>query len=81
MRRRKRLHRRTGAFHDVLEGVGLVCESPPQLSTDFGRVALRPGTLDEGSTGLGIPGFGEGPLPAAFTPGVCRGDAPQALHQ
>jgi hypothetical protein len=66
---------------DVLDGFGLVFKSQLQRSTDFGRVAIRPGTLDECSTGMGIPGLGEGPLPAAFTTGVCRGDEPQEFHQ
>lgn len=66
---------------EVLDGLGRWFEAPWQMSTDVGGIALRPRACDEGSTGLGMTGVGEGTLPAALTAGVCRGDQPQAFQQ
>ena len=43
--------------------------------------AIGPGAFDEGSTGMGVTGFGERPLPASLTAGVFRGDQAQVFHQ
>src|SRR5215472_17293391 len=51
------------------------------MSTEVGRVAVRPGPGDEGPTGLPMPRGGDRPLPGALPAGVCRGDAPQAGHE
>jgi hypothetical protein len=55
----------------------------PQLymPTHVGGLAVGPSPFDPGTTGMGIPGFGNGPLPASLTAGVFRGDQTPALHQ
>ena len=63
---------------EVLDGLGRWFESPWQMSTDVGGIALRPRAFDEGSTGLGMTGVGEGTLPAALTAGrMPRGCSPK----
>jgi hypothetical protein len=53
----------------VLEGLGRLCEAPWQMAPDFCGKALRPCTGDEGSTGLGLAGWGQRPLPASLPAG------------
>jgi hypothetical protein len=65
----------------ILEGCGLWFEPPLSMPTDCGGVARGPGPFPEGTTRMGIPGCGHGPLPASLTAGGFRGDQPQAFHQ
>jgi hypothetical protein len=55
---------------DVLDGLGLLCESQLQMATDFCGIAIRSRPFDERSTGMGITGFGQGTLPAPLPAGV-----------
>ena len=47
---------------DVLDGLGLAFESQVQLSTDFGRIAIRPRAFDKHATDMAITGFSDGSL-------------------
>ena len=66
---------------DILDGVGLLFEPQLYMPTDCGGIAIGPSPFDQGTTRMGMAGFGTGPLPASLTAGVFRGDQPQAFHQ
>ena len=59
---------------DVLDDFWLFFESQLEMSTDLGRIAVRPGAFDQSSSGVGIPGFGNRPLLAPLTRGIFRRD-------
>jgi hypothetical protein len=56
-------------------------ESPWQLSAPLGWVAISPGAFYKSPSGMGVAGFGHGPLPAWRTSGLFRGHQAQAFHQ
>jgi hypothetical protein len=66
---------------DILDGFRLLFEPQLYLPTDFGGVAIDPSPFDQGTTRMGIPGFGNGPLPVSLTAGVFQGDQTQEFHQ
>jgi hypothetical protein len=51
---------------DGLDGFMLVFQAQLEVSTDFGCIPIRPGTFNQGATGMGIPGFGNGTLVASL---------------
>ena len=55
---------------DVLDDLGLVFESQLQVSTDLRGIAVGPGAFNQSTSGLGVPGFGNGPLLAPLTRGI-----------
>jgi hypothetical protein len=59
---------------DVLDGFGLLFESPLHVATDFRGLPIRLGTFDPHSTGMGIARFGDGALTTPLTRGVVRGN-------
>ena len=65
----------------ILADCGWCFESPLPLSAHLGWIALRPGAFDQSPSGLGVAGFGHGPLPALRTRGLVRGHQAQAFHQ
>src|SRR4029453_17147077 len=50
------------------------------MPAHFRWVPIRPGAVNEGATGMAIPGFGHGTLAAALTTGGCRGNEAQKFH-
>ena len=55
---------------DVLHGFGLFFQSELEMSAHFRWVPIRPGAFNEDATGMGIAGFGNGPLAASLATGV-----------
>ena len=55
---------------DVRDDLGLVFESPWQVSTDLSGRAGGPGAFPQSASGMGVPGFGHGPLLAPLTRGI-----------
>ncbi len=51
------------------------------MAADLGRMTISPGPLDEYSAGDRVAGFGDGPLAAAFAPGVLTGRKSQIAHE
>jgi hypothetical protein len=66
---------------EVLDGFGWLFEPQVSMPPDVSRVARGLGPFDQGPTGMGIPGCGQGPLPASLATGVFRGDQPPAFHE
>jgi hypothetical protein len=66
---------------DVLDGFGLFFQAQLQVATDLGWVAIGPRSFDEAPTGMGIPGFGNGPLPASLPIGGFRRGQAQIVHE
>src|SRR5262245_45789544 len=61
---------------DVLDRFGLVVQSHLEMPPDFRGIAIGPGALNERTTGMGLPGFGDRTLPAPLpTGGFRRGQA------
>ena len=65
----------------VLEDVRWLCQSPLEMPTHLGGVALRPGACNESATGLRVAGFGHRPRAAALPRGRFRGAQAQAFHE
>src|SRR5262245_6457406 len=51
------------------------------MTTDFGRISVGPGTFDQGTPGMGIPGLGHAPLLTPSPTGIFRGREPQIMHE
>ena len=51
------------------------------MPTHLGGIPIGPGAFNESTTGMGIAGFGDGPLPAALPRGIFRGDQAQEFHE
>ena len=54
---------------DVLDGFRWCFESELQMPADFRRIAIRPSAFYQSATSMGVAGFGDGALAAAFTSG------------
>ena len=52
---------------DVLDGVGLLFESPLQVATDVRGIPLRPRAFNQYPTGMSIARFGDGALTTPLT--------------
>src|SRR4029450_4382383 len=55
---------------DVLDRFGLFFQSGVWSAAHFRWVPIRPGAFNEDTTGMGIAGFGNGPLAASLATGV-----------
>jgi hypothetical protein len=55
---------------DVLDHLGLVFESPLQMSADLGGLAVCPGAFHQSPAGMGVTGFGQRTLLAPLTRGI-----------
>jgi hypothetical protein len=44
------------------------------MPADFRRGPIRPGSFNQSTTGMGVPGFGHGTLSASLARGVFGGD-------
>ena len=58
---------------ESLEGLGHLGPTPLEGTTDFGGLAVRPGTFDEGTARVGITGLGERALVAMGSRGIFGG--------
>ena len=47
---------------DGLERCRELCQAPLQVPTDCGWIPVGPGSCDQGTTGVGMPGLGHAPL-------------------
>jgi hypothetical protein len=65
---------------DVLDGLGLSLESEGPMSPHLSWIPVRPGAFDQGATGMGVAGLGDGALAAALARGRFRGDQPPKFH-
>jgi hypothetical protein len=82
-------HEASGAFPepdrgfptDGLDDCGWFCQPQLQGSPACGRLAVGPGAFDQGASGMGMPCFGNGPLPTLLAGSICRGDQAQNLQQ
>jgi hypothetical protein len=55
---------------EVLDRLRELFQPELQVAADLGGIAVGPGPFDEGAAGMGVAGFGDGPLPAALTTGI-----------
>jgi len=51
------------------------------MTTDFGWISVCPGTFDQGTPGMGIPGLGHATLLTPPPTGIFRGREPQIIHE
>ena len=70
-----------GLPSDVLDDFGLIFQAQWQMPTDFGRIPVSPGAFDQRPSRMGVPRFGNRPLPAMVASRVLRGNQPQEFHQ
>ena len=66
---------------DGLDRCGALFQAELEMTTDFGRIAVCPGTFDQGTPGMGIPGLGDAPLLTPPPTGICRGREPKIIHE
>src|SRR5262245_59547313 len=66
---------------DVLHNVGLLCESPLQVATPLGGIAVRPGPFNAGPPGLDVAGCRDGTVPASLPRGLLRGEQAEDRHE
>jgi hypothetical protein len=58
-----------------------LCQAQVQMPPDFGRLPVRPSPCDQGTTGMGMPGFGTAALLPPRPTGIVRGCEPQRMQQ
>jgi len=65
----------------VLDRLGEFFQAEWQVPTHVGRIALGPSTVDEGPTGMGMPGLREASLASALATGIFRRRQAQIIHE
>src|SRR4030095_444785 len=66
---------------DGLDRGGELFQAPLEVPTDFGWIPVAPGSFDQGTTGVGIPGLGHAPLLTPRPTGIFRGCESQIIHE
>jgi hypothetical protein len=56
-------------------------QAPWEVPTACGWLPVGPGAVDQGTTGVGMPGLGQAPLLPPRPTGRCRGCEPQRRHE
>lgn len=65
---------------EIWEGFGPLCQSPLEMATDLGRVAVRPRAFNQGPAGMAMAGLGDASLGTPWATGRCRGRQTQITH-
>jgi hypothetical protein len=66
---------------DGLERCRERCQAPLEVPTAWGWLPVGPGSFDQGTPGVGMPGLGQAPLLPPRPTGLCRGCEPQRRHE
>jgi hypothetical protein len=70
-----------GVPTNILDGGGQLFQTPLEMTTDLGRVAVGPGAFDQRPTGMAIARFGDAALMPPLTRGIFRREQPHITHE
>jgi hypothetical protein len=65
---------------DILDGFGHLVQTPWEVTTDLGGIAVSPGTFAEGPARVGMAGFGDRALVAMVSRGIFCGCQAEVTH-